>query len=221
MKVWLPRNAKRLAALTLALVLVLALAACGSKTQTPETSSTPTVVTPPVQTPADPTSDPARPAGTETDQLTTVLDDIEKNVQLGVTGSSLKAVPYAVKLLDWGAASTMTQSEIKSAVAAWLSGKGNDAQVAFSQQMDLIDTTCQTLMGSGARDLLDHRLALGRRQLATVALRRILVAVLALEVAPVGCHPRYDHRLLSRNRLRMLTGDVASWASAAREKVGE
>ncbi len=59
MKVWLPRNAKRLAALTFALVLVLALAACGSKTQTPETSSTPTVVTPPVQTPADPTSDPA------------------------------------------------------------------------------------------------------------------------------------------------------------------
>lgn len=151
MKVWLSCNAKRFSALTLALVLVLALAACGSKTQTPETSSTPTVVTPPVQTPADP----ARPAGTETDQLTTVLDDIEKNVQLGVTGSSLKAVPYAVKLLDWGAASTMTQSEIKSAVAAWLSEKGNDAQVAFSQQMDLIDTTCQTLMGSGARDLLD------------------------------------------------------------------
>ena len=48
MKVWLSRNAKRVAALTLALVLVLALAACGSKTQTPETSSTPTVVTPPV-----------------------------------------------------------------------------------------------------------------------------------------------------------------------------
>ena len=54
MKVWLSRNAKRFAALTLALVLVLALAACGSKTQTPETSSTPTVVTPPVQTPAAP-----------------------------------------------------------------------------------------------------------------------------------------------------------------------
>lgn len=84
-----------------------------------------------------------------------MLDDIEKNVQLGVTGSSLKAVPYAVKLLDWGAASTMTQSEIKSAVVAWLSDKGNDAQVSFSQQMDLIDTTCQALMGSGARDLLD------------------------------------------------------------------
>ena len=141
MKVWLSRNAKRFAALTLALVLVLALAACGSKTQTPETSSTPTAVTPPVQTPADPTSDPARPAGTETDQLTTVLDDIEKNVQLGVTGSSLKAVPYAVKLLDWGAASTMTQSEIKPAVAAWLSGKGSGAR-------DLLDSAgCQDVKG--------------------------------------------------------------------------
>lgn len=156
MKVWLSQNAKRLAALTLALVFVLALAACGSGTQAPETSSTPTVVTPPVQTPADPATDPARPAGTETDQLTTVLDDIEKNVQVGVAGSSLKAVPYAAKLLEWGAASTMTQSEIKSAVAAWLSGKGNDVQVSFSRQMDLIDTTCQSLMGSGARGLLDE-----------------------------------------------------------------
>ena len=42
---------------------------------------------------------------------------------------------------------------------------------------------------AGARDLLDHRLALGRRQLATVTLRRVLVAVLALEVALVGRHP--------------------------------
>ncbi len=156
MKVWLSRNAKRLAALTLMLVLVLALAACGSEAQAPETSSTPTVVTPTVQTPTPaPANDPARPAGTQTDELATVLDDIEKNVQLGTAGSSIKVVPYAVKLLDWGTASTMTQSEIKSAVAAWLSGKGNDEQVSFSQQMDLIDTTCQTLMGSGARDLLD------------------------------------------------------------------
>ena len=156
MKVWLSRNAKRLAALTLALVLVLALAACSSETQTPAASSTPTVVTPqPVPTPMAPATDPARPAGTVTDQLIAVLTDVEKNVQVGVAGSTLKAVPYAVQLLDWGAGSTMTQSEIKSAVTAWLSNKGNDAQVAFSQQMDLIDTTCQTLMGSGARELLN------------------------------------------------------------------
>ena len=157
MKVWLSRNAGRLAALTLALVLVLALAACGKQADEPAAAATPAVETPAVATPTpDPATDPARPAGTETDQLTTVLDDIAKNVQLGVTGSSLKAVPYAVKLLDWGAASTMTQSEIKSAVVAWLSDKGNDEQVSFSQQMDLIDTTCQTLMGSDARSLLDE-----------------------------------------------------------------
>ena len=109
MKVWLSRNAKLLAALTLALVLVLALAACSSETQTPAASSTPTVVTPqPVPTPMDPATDPARPAGTVTDQLIAVLTDVEKNVQVGVAGSTLKAVPYAVQLLDWGAGSTMT-----------------------------------------------------------------------------------------------------------------
>lgn len=135
MKVWLPRNAGRLAALTLTLVLVLALAACGAQTDEPAATATPAVETPAIATPT--------PAATA------------QPGQSGAAGSSLKAVPYAVKLLDWGAASTMTQSEIKSAVAAWLSGKGNDAQVSFSQQMDLIDTTCQTLMSSGARDLLD------------------------------------------------------------------
>ena len=160
MKVWLSRNAKRLAALTLTLVLVLALAACGTQADEPAATATPAVETPAVATPtptaaAQPGQSGSTGAAESTQALTTVLADIEKNVQVGVAGSSLKAVPYAVKLLDWGAASTMTQSEIKSAVVAWLSDKGNDAQVAFSQQMDLIDTTCQTLMGSGARDLLD------------------------------------------------------------------
>lgn len=157
MKVWLPRNAKRLAALTLTLVLVLALAACGAQTDEPAATATPAVETPAIATPTPAaTAQPGQSgAATGTQALTDVLADIAKNVQVGAAGSSLKAVPYAVKLLDWGAASTMTQSEIKPAVAAWLSGKGNDEQVSFSQQMDLIDTTCQTLMGSGARDLLD------------------------------------------------------------------
>ncbi|MDY4961665.1 MAG: hypothetical protein SO080_03095 [Oscillospiraceae bacterium] len=157
MKVWLPRNAKRLAALTLTLVLVLALAACGAQTDEPAATATPAVEPPAVATPTPAATAQSGQSGADTgaQALTDVLADIAKNVQLGVTGSSLKAVPYAVKLLDWGAASTMTQSEIKTAVVNWLGDQGNDEQVSFSQQMDLIDTTCQTLMGSGARDLLD------------------------------------------------------------------
>ena len=81
--------------------------------------------------------------------LTAVLADIAKNVQIGVADSSLKAGPYAKELLDWGAASTMNQSKIKTVVANWLGNQGNDVQAAFSQQMDLIGTTCQRLMGSG------------------------------------------------------------------------
>ena len=93
MKVWLSRNAKRLAALTLALVLVLALAACSSETQTPAASSTPTVVTPqPVPTPMDPATDPARPAGTVTDQLIAVLTDVEQAMEaMGeITGATVR-----------------------------------------------------------------------------------------------------------------------------------
>lgn len=161
MKVWLSRSGGRLAVLTLTLVLVLALAACGAQTDAPAATATPAVETPAVATPAPTAAAQSGQTGSAgaaegAQALTAVLADVEKNVQVGVAGSTLKAVPYAVKLLDWGAASTMTQSEIKSAVAAWLSDQGNDAQVAFSRQMDLIDTTCQTLMSSNARSLLDE-----------------------------------------------------------------
>lgn len=81
--------------------------------------------------------------------LTSVLADIAKNVQIGVADSSLKAEPYAKELFEWGAKSTMNQSKIETVVANWLGNQSDDVQAAFSQQMDLIGTICQGLMGIG------------------------------------------------------------------------
>lgn len=67
---------------------------------------------------------------------------------------------------------------------------------------------------ASACDLLDHLLALGRRQLPAVAFGRVLIAMFAPKVAPVGCHPRYDHRHPFLQMGRMIGGDATSWASS-------
>lgn len=140
MKVWLSRNAKRLAALTLVLVLVLALAACGAQTDDSAATAAPAAETSTVI--HDPWA------------LRHVLVDIGMGFENGTAGSSLKAVPFAIDLLDWGAGSTMTWSEIESAVAAWLSKMAADEQVTFIEQIKMVTGTCWALMDDDERRFL-------------------------------------------------------------------
>ena len=140
MKVWLSRNAKRLAALTLVLVLVLALAACGAQTDDSAATAAPAAETSTVI--HDPWA------------LWHVLVDIGMGFENGTAGSSLKAVPFAIDLLDWGAGSTMTWSEIESAVAAWLSKMAADEQVTFIEQIKMVTGTCWALMDDDERRFL-------------------------------------------------------------------
>ena len=132
MKVWLFRNAKRLAALTLVLVLVLALAACGAQTDDSAATAAPAAETSTVI--HDPWA------------LWHVLVDIGMGFENGTAGSSLKAVPFAIDLLDWGAASTMNQSEIEANVAAWVSRLAVDEQLDFCVSMDMVNDACWKLM---------------------------------------------------------------------------
>jgi hypothetical protein len=48
----------------------------------------------------------------------------------------------------------MGTEEIKSQVLAWLSEKGNDEQVAFSQKLSSVYDAYQELLGSNAEELL-------------------------------------------------------------------
>ena len=49
-----------------------------------------------------------------------ILDDIDENVIPGISGSSLRAVQVAVRLLDWGVNTGLGADEIGEAAAAWL-----------------------------------------------------------------------------------------------------
>ena len=85
-----------------------------------------------------------------------ILDELDKNTTVGTAGSSLKAVQSAVMLLDWGTSTGLDPQEIRQATAAWLSDKGNDEQVAFSEKMMAVDNAYQQLIGDNpdAKELL-------------------------------------------------------------------
>ena len=84
-------------------------------------------------------------------ELTNILDEINTDIQ---PGTYMNSVRVASHLLNWGVGTSMGTEEIKSQVLAWLSEKGNDEQVAFSQKLSSVYDAYQELLGSNAEELL-------------------------------------------------------------------
>ena len=83
-----------------------------------------------------------------------ILDEIDRNVTIGTSGSSLLAVQAAAKLLDWGVNTGLGADEIGEAAAAWLAAKGDD-QALCVEKLELVDYAYQELLTDEADDLLD------------------------------------------------------------------
>lgn len=83
-----------------------------------------------------------------------ILDEIDQDVTLGVSGSSLRAVQAAVKLLDWGVNTGLDPEEIGEAASTWLAAKGDD-QPLCADKLALVDSAYQDLLTDRARDLMD------------------------------------------------------------------
>ena len=115
--------------------MLLTLVGCGTK-QNPEPTVTPEV-------------------NEKATELTALLDEIETGVQPGNAGCSMRAVSYGVDLLNWSMDCTLSQEEVKAAVAAWLAPKGNDEQVQIAQSLSEILNTLPKLMSQGNEALLD------------------------------------------------------------------
>ena len=87
-------------------------------------------------------------------ELTNILEEINTDIQPGTAGTYMNSVRVASHLLNWGVGTSMGTEEIKSQVLAWLSEKGNDEQVAFSQKLSSVYDAYQELLGSNAEELL-------------------------------------------------------------------
>ena len=83
-----------------------------------------------------------------------ILDEIDADVTVGTSGSSLTAVQAAVKLIEWGTATGLDANEISDAATTWLAAKNDDLE-EFLQKLELVDDAYQKLLTDGARELLD------------------------------------------------------------------
>ena len=83
-----------------------------------------------------------------------ILDEINENVTVGTSGSSLLATQMAVKLLDWGMNTGLGTDEIEDAATMWLSQQGNDLDDCL-HKLSLVDDAYRKLLTNEARELLD------------------------------------------------------------------
>ena len=83
-----------------------------------------------------------------------ILDEIDADVKVGTSGSSLSAVQAAAKLIEWGVNTGLSAKEIDDAATTWLSSK-TDNLTEFLQKLELVDDAYQKLLTDQARDLLD------------------------------------------------------------------
>lgn len=84
----------------------------------------------------------------------TILDEIDLNVTIGISGSSLLAVQAATKLLDWGVNTGLDPDEIGEAASTWLAAKNNDLTDCL-KKLELVDDAYWKLMTDEAWELLD------------------------------------------------------------------
>lgn len=161
---------KKCAAAALAGGTLLALTACAALpvlTPAPTATVPASIAAAPTETPtASPVSaniasvlpEPTPEVEAGQEELIALLDDIEANLPIGVAGSSLKAVPFALKLIDWAQNTPLDDDGVKGAVLSWLLNKGHDEQAAFSEQFALAYSAYRTLTSGNeteAADLLD------------------------------------------------------------------
>ena len=83
-----------------------------------------------------------------------ILDEIDRNVIIGTSGSSLLAVQEAAKLLDWGENTGLGTDEISNAASTWLAAKNNDLTDCL-KKLELVDEAYRKLLTGEARELLD------------------------------------------------------------------
>ncbi len=83
-----------------------------------------------------------------------ILDEIDRNVTIGTSGSSLLAVQEAVKLLDWGENTGLGADEISDAASTWLAARNNDLTDCL-KKLELVDEAYRKLLTDEARELLD------------------------------------------------------------------
>ena len=84
-----------------------------------------------------------------------MLDYAVNDVQPGSSGCSLRGIKCAAMLLDWAAETPLDADGIAAAVETWKSAATEDELSLFSECMDLVASSCESLSQDNAQELLD------------------------------------------------------------------
>ena len=85
-----------------------------------------------------------------------MLDYAVNDVQPGSSGCSLRGIKCAAMLLDWAAETPLDADGIAAAVETWKRAATEDALSLFSECMDLVASSCESLSQDNAQELLDE-----------------------------------------------------------------
>ena len=95
------------------------------------------------------------PLKDESKRLLMLMEGFSENLQPGTAGSSLKAVKEAVRLMDWGMETKMTEEEISKAIETYFSEKDTEFVEEYTAKLEQLDETYQLLLTEGQEGLLD------------------------------------------------------------------
>ncbi len=97
----------------------------------------------------------ATPAANESEQLEKLMEDFAENLRPGTAGSSLTAVKEAVRLMDWGTVTKMTDDDICLTVLRYLLDKDDAFAEEYTQKLEQLNETYQLLLTEGQEELLE------------------------------------------------------------------
>ena len=104
---------------------------------------------------AEESAEGAAPVSEETEALVGLMTEFAENLQPGTAGSSLKAVKEAVRLMDWGKKTEITNEEIEAACENFFADKDDEFRVKYREQMEQLDETYRLLLTEGQEELLE------------------------------------------------------------------
>ena len=97
----------------------------------------------------------AAPAEDASASLVQLMTEFAENLQPGTAGASLKAVKEAVRLMDWGTKTEISNDQIKAACEDFFADKDEEFRVKYREQMEQLDETYQLLLTEGQEELLE------------------------------------------------------------------
>ncbi len=88
-------------------------------------------------------------------ELAELLAQIASTVEEGSAGASLKAVPAALSLLDWGSGCEPGEAAVQDCVKQYLAGLDEGAQEEFRMQLTLVCSVCREIAGENGSALIE------------------------------------------------------------------